>query len=468
MPAISAAKGQHPLRTSLFISHAVEDNDFAMWLGARLSAAGYDVWADVLRLKGGDDWERVLEEALRIKALKMLWVATNFGCTKQGVRNEINIATTVSGKIGDPNFIIPLKMEACEAPFQAVHLQWIDYRNGWGQGLTELLELLAGVQGFSRTAGLNEDSMRRWLDAQRSRQAVLERSTEVLMSNWVAIKQTPPTVRYFLFSGAGADQQAAAAVEGYTLPAAKHGSGFFGFGNAQDYANTPHSIAPKLVQEIPVDDFLKDGVHDLGVLPREARNYYTILVRLAFEAAMRAKGLSDFEFSGRTTGYWVNTGLIKGKERIAFDWKNGWKGSRNLTGDAKGLRWHYGVSAHVRAEKEAYVQLTPRLIFTENGSLVGTATKMHALRRQVPRAWRNDRWRDMLLAFLHWVSDGQEYFETSVGNQRVIRFSAIPMTMQAPVSISSMTDTEEAANIEEGDPVFEVGADESFDDVQDA
>ena len=41
---------------ALFISHAApDDNAFALWLGAKLGARGYEVWADVLRLRGGDD-----------------------------------------------------------------------------------------------------------------------------------------------------------------------------------------------------------------------------------------------------------------------------------------------------------------------------------------------------------------------------------------------------------------------------
>jgi TIR domain-containing protein len=56
-------------RVALFISHAgPEGNPFTIWLGAKLSALGYEVWADVLRLRGGDDWERKLECALRERA----------------------------------------------------------------------------------------------------------------------------------------------------------------------------------------------------------------------------------------------------------------------------------------------------------------------------------------------------------------------------------------------------------------
>ena len=53
-----------PTRDAIFISHAnPEDNAFTVWLGSRLTAAGYEVWADVLRLRGGQDWQRLLEDA---------------------------------------------------------------------------------------------------------------------------------------------------------------------------------------------------------------------------------------------------------------------------------------------------------------------------------------------------------------------------------------------------------------------
>jgi hypothetical protein len=45
-------------RTALFISHATpESNAFTLWLGAKLSVLGFEVFADVMRLKGGNDWE---------------------------------------------------------------------------------------------------------------------------------------------------------------------------------------------------------------------------------------------------------------------------------------------------------------------------------------------------------------------------------------------------------------------------
>ena len=63
--------------------------------------AGYEVWADVLRLKAGDDWQRKLEDGLRNRACKVLLVANQKAVEKQGVRNEIQIASDVARKIGD-------------------------------------------------------------------------------------------------------------------------------------------------------------------------------------------------------------------------------------------------------------------------------------------------------------------------------------------------------------------------------
>jgi hypothetical protein len=49
-------------RSALFISHAnPEDNTFTLWLGAKLAALGYEVWADVMKISGGVDWQTLVQ-----------------------------------------------------------------------------------------------------------------------------------------------------------------------------------------------------------------------------------------------------------------------------------------------------------------------------------------------------------------------------------------------------------------------
>ena len=107
-------------RSAIFISHAApEDNAFTLWLGAKLAALGYEVWADVLRLRGGDDWQRKLEHALRHRAAKVLLVANPRAVDKQGVRNEVQIASDVARKIGIPEIAVGQGAQFMQALYKA-------------------------------------------------------------------------------------------------------------------------------------------------------------------------------------------------------------------------------------------------------------------------------------------------------------------------------------------------------------
>lgn len=466
----AAAPQSDPERGSLFISHADEDRDFTVWLGARLSAAGYDVWTDISRLKGGDDWERKLAHAIRHKTRKMLLVATAKGVEKRGVLNEIHLAKEVERKIGDETFVIPLRLENFASPYLTVHHQWIDFKPGWGQGLAELLETLASIPGLHRTQGLNAESMTRWLEAELAQKVALQREPETLISNWLRVQSMPATLRYFQFSGAGAEQLATAAVVHAKAPAVQHKSGFIGFGEFGDYVNEQSGSFPRLTQEIPTDDFLRNGDRALGIERHVASNMISALVRDAFERRLKEKALSVYDYSDRTRGYWVANGLIKGKDRVPFNFGEEWKGGRNLTGDVKRgkgrICWHFGVTPRVRIRAESsHVQLTTRVIFTDDGTVpVSSVKAMHTLRRSVVRSWRNDRWRDMLLAFLFWLAEGNEQLSIPIGKDRNITFSTLPVTMLSPVSISSAGDSVEEGVLEHGDPVFDVAREEEAED----
>jgi hypothetical protein len=226
------------------------------------------------------------------------------------------------------------------------------------------------------------------------------------------------------------------------------------------------------MQEIPLDDFRDDGSKFLSIKRREANNALSNLIRAHIERMLRERGLLAYPYSDRTSGFWVHSNLIA--KRSSFDWGDGWKGSRALAGEVsrgkdkagriKKLRWHYGISPFVRIEPEALVQLMPRLIFTEDGQTpLPSPSRMHSLRRSIPKGWRNDRWRDLMLAFLWWLSNGEETVTVPAGTDRTIQLAAFPVTMTAPVSIRSEGDLS-APDREEGDPVYDQRGDEEVDD----
>ena len=76
-------------RRTVFISHAnPEDNEFASWLGSRLANAGYDVWADILSLVGGEMISPVIGDVIRDQAALVIVVLSRASHRKEGVLNE--------------------------------------------------------------------------------------------------------------------------------------------------------------------------------------------------------------------------------------------------------------------------------------------------------------------------------------------------------------------------------------------
>lgn len=101
------------LKNIVFVSHAnPEDNDFAKWLTLRLIAEGYPVYCEILNLLGGEDPWKNIQQIIREKAVKFLFVASKVSMQeKTGCRKELALAEQVANKEEFNEFIIPLSIE---------------------------------------------------------------------------------------------------------------------------------------------------------------------------------------------------------------------------------------------------------------------------------------------------------------------------------------------------------------------
>lgn len=436
-------------REVLFISHAApEDNAFTIWLGAKLAAMGYEVWADVLRIKGGDDWQRKLESALRERACKMLLVANPRAVDKQGVRNEIQIATEVARKTGDSAFIIPLRMERFDPPFLIAHAQYIDFTRGWARGLAELLETLQETYRVPRNAG-GDDPI--WRDIQLIHAKTPVDVPERLISNWLPINTLPKKIRYYEFRGHVSERQAKSLIDKspWPLKAFRHGFLTFArFHDLQDHLGP--SLPIKQKAERLVTGFLDDGWSRLDIERLDARNHFTDLSRQAFESFFAQRGLHSYALSGTQSAWWPPLDVAP-TSKIAFRWGD-IAGLRQIQGVSlkREMNWHFGVSVAARSAPIRHVRIVSRLVFTENGHKpFDDPARMHRLRRSFAKTWRNARWRDMLLAFLHWLADGQNSLAAPVNSHESIVLGLPPICWQVPVSLPV---EEEAPELDDDDP----------------
>lgn len=454
-----------PAREALFISHASpEDNAFTLWLGAKLTALGYEVFADVLRLRGGDDWERILENAIRAKAAKVLLVATPHGVQKQGVRNEITIATQTAKKIGDSEFIVPLRLAPFDAPLQIAHAQYIDFSKGWAQGLSELLALLTELKipraGDAANAGL-------WRGVQLKDARAVASTLERLVSNWLAVESLPAHIRFYDFKGGIAIGNAQKAIQESPVPVAAFNRGFLSFAplhQLQDYFGP--NLPLECVAECSTDDFLDTGWPDLHLAARDARAKFTDLARQSLDGFFQAQGLKSFEIASGRLAWWPTAAKATLK-RLSFAWTGGPSGSRQIVGrsNKRGFHWHYGVSCWARTAPVRHVRVAGRVVFTSDGhEPLGDAKRLHRLRRSFCKSWRNDKWRDLLLTFWFWLAEGAAFVDVAMGEGAAMRLALPPMIFDAAFGVDAPDDTAEIPDDEEAEAPEGEAGDEGNDD----
>lgn len=439
-------------RQAIFISHATpEDNAFVRWLGAKLTALGYEVWADLFALHGGSDWARKLEDALRHRSLKMLLVCTPGGLEKQGVRNEVEIATAVGKSITDPEFIIPLRLAAFDAPFRIAHLQYIDFARGWSNGFIELSELLVANKAIPRAGTGN--SLDTWLDDQSRGATKITTRTEYLVSNWLRIKSFPETL-YSCEPPFGFDIQRFQMRDLAAYPLVPHKNGVLTFASPNAAGELRPGIPARVVGSIPLNRFLVEGWLEQGIESYVARRHFSDLGNQAFDLYMHRLGMSALvNPKGRRT-WWADIRLAP-KTKVSFSWKYA-KGSRQIMGQSekRNVFWHYGLNAQIRDYPKPHLRLAPRLLFSTNGmDVIDDPKKAHRIRRSFAASWRNARWRDMLLAYLWWISGGTKEIVLPVSSTESLVASLPPYSPVARFGVLESGDVE----ADDDDPDIDYG-----------
>jgi hypothetical protein len=429
-------------REAIFISHAApEDNQFTIWLGAKLSTLGYEVWADVLRLRGGHDWQRRLEAALRDRARKVLLVANPGSVQKQGVRNEIQIASEVARTIKDDSFVIPLRLSAYSSPFLIAQAQYINFERGWADGFRELI-LALDEYGVPHNHPGSTDV---WREVQTIHARTLTNVSETLVSNWVSVSRVPPRI---FFHPEESPQPEGTQVR---IP---YGNGHLSFAGQLVKRRKQGATVRK------TDALIAEGWNALGLPKQEGRKLITQLINLSLADYLKRRNLGTYMMANRHEAFWMTKTTPSTK--VSFNW-NPYRGSRLLQGRSskRGVNWHFAVSPSYQAFPSRHICFRSRLIFTTDGECpINSAARMHQLRRSFAKGWRNARWRDMLLAFLYWLSQGSNTLSIPVGATESIGLRLPPMLFTSPVGLLAAS---EAQEFDEDDPTPEL-EEEMFDD----
>ena len=75
---------------------------------------------------------------------------------------------------------------------------------------------------------------------------------------------------------------------------------------------------------------------------------------------------------------------------------------------------------------------------------IGDTRRLHKMRRSFCKGWRNDKWRDLLLAFWFWIAEGATFVDVPLGEGEALRLRLPPMSFDAPFGITAPDDAGES------------------------
>ena len=440
------------VRRCIFLSHATpEDNEFTRWLAGKLTLAGYSVWYDLDRLKGGDYFWNKIEDAIRNQSIRMIAIVSEASHKKDGVRNEWDLGVTIEKQI--PGFLIPIRIDDfdfSQLPITLHRKNVIDFNQGWHFGLTRLIDTLGDSKIDSDEAS-DPANAKLWLPSTPENTIDWVDRQETLESNWLPIISLPPALETTRILSDVRRIQITERTR--NLPWFEFGDQIVGFAPRKNLVELFKDIvALEVNSAIETSSFIKNGttwgIHKVSAF--DARNRVSTLVRLAWDLKMEALGLKPYELSSRRLAWYVPSGFLP-KGKVEFVDADGKLRKRQLTGTSQKYKvnWHYAVSVHPVLDDIRRIELSAHIIFSDlDDHLIESVSRMHQLRRGFCKSWWTDRWRGFLRAFLALISEGADKIALPVGGQRAIEISSLPISFQSPKGLSDIGNVEEEDEVQ--------------------
>ena len=426
-------------RCLVFISHAnPEDNEFASWLGTRLTAAGYEVWADVLKLLGGETFWRDIGNAIKEEAAVVIVALSHASYQKDGVLDEIALAVGTGRKLDKDQFVIPVRLDTLsfsDFPEQLIRLNAIDFSSNWADGLSTLLKILKETQIPQSTDDFGE-ALAAWQQFKLRQSASTSDTPESIFSNWFQISFLPSHINFSRFKASQkAMERAFSEFQSPTAPYERLAVSFADTATLQKELSS--NIPLEHAYRVSLEEFLNGQATDGPQISWwDARNMVTGLLRQAWEHFMRSQELLLCEFA-HGSAWFIPLDLIEGNI-AAFQDENGKRRRRRLVGrsEKREVYWHFAVSGKVSLTDPQHITLRPHVVFTQDGRTpLDSKARTARLRKSFCKNWWNDRWRDLIHAFATTLANEKEEFSLPLGGDVVATIAASPMSFDAPLSI---------------------------------
>lgn len=426
-------------RDVVFVSHAnPEDNAFATWLSLRLTREGYRVWCDIVRLRGGDDFWRDIETAIRQHTRKFIFVTSRASNQKQGTLQELAVAAGVARQLNDTGFVVPVKID--DLPFaehniQINRLNALTFSMGWMDGLADLLKTLED-DAVPRPEATGPACVASWWNTNRLNREIVKAVPESLWTNWFPLKGLPRAMWVWRVP------EGATLPDKFSFPVYRVRDRLLSFADAPGLTGSDKT--PTDGEGVSFQLNLRgEPPKKSGLYRHEVLTAVKQLLRQAWHDMAQEKGLPLFELSSRRRTLWFPRGKVPG-DTVSFVGVDGKKARRDLYGYRTISRmdgqkypryWHFGLEAVPVLYPAPVLALKSHVLFTLDGKTVtGDAKVQHRARRGQCKDWWNDKWRDLTLAAVTLLADGHTCLELKLGTSSTVLMEWRPVKYRSDVS----------------------------------
>jgi hypothetical protein len=393
------------LRDIIFIGHAnPEDNEFTLWLQAKLKNEGYNVECDLNLTGGEEDYWKVLQDILDNKACKYLLILSKNTFDKSGVIEEWEQVRSISKKTGINDFVMILKID--DVPFNVRigtnvknHLR---FDQSWAKALKDLIIKLH--KDAVPKESLSSLSLNDWFKNQYSTNSGILNKKAKFYSNWLSIPSLPDNIYFYRYSNES--QAEAIQKDNSDFPIIQHNNYLITFLQDLSPFSATHKIDINYLERVEIKTKCVFERYESKGFPNydDMKRFIVRLLKDAFSQHLIQRGLQTYEMSQKTMCYYYKNNHIEtNKVNFIYEGKKSWK---LLIGDYFDSFWHYGISFHPLLYPELCYSIKAHVLFSDNGDNIWTdKKKLHKARRRKGKNWFNSDWRMLMLGYLHSLSD---------------------------------------------------------------
>lgn len=427
-------------RHVLFISHALpEENEFVLWLAAKLRNEGYEVWCELEQVYGGEHFWKEIELLLQTKAAKMILVASHISVKKDGVRAEWDYGRELAREQRLKDFIIPLNFDgvSSNAIMGLTSLAMIQFQNSWAQGLKSLL-LKLKKDNVPKSNENTPLSAAQWYLNRFATTNTVVKKQETFYSNWIALPNLPDSLFLHEYINDVQAKQIVKHIQSTCVfPVARHDRYILSFEEKMIEFQLEEEHQ-ELFSRTKIEAINRTEISISNICNRKykstlfpttqnASNFLVQLLQQTVHNFLVKRGLKMYELSSnKVCYYYQRENETDPKVKYIYQGK---LRSKQLTGIYyQEDFWHYGLSFVPRLHPQPAIGVKAHIIFSKDGKSIWEDKKaLQSARRKKGRLMFNAEWRDLQLAFMSSLSDDQIAFALPITSDDSMWLSTTPI-----------------------------------------